>query len=218
MIKRVLLIISAIAIALFFIFSPPLLLLYRLGGYFTPSAEAAQPDGDAWPRLTDVCIGCHGVKGSSLNQGYPSLAGQPAQYVTSQLRDFASGQRANPTMGPLAKTLSEAEIKSVSDYYSKQPALTNRSFEPNPQLRARGEQLVKGGSCTACHGIRLMGHDQFPRLAGQGYDYLLKQLDAFAAGTRSDASGAMKSIAVSLSPEDRKAIANYLANLEPEKK
>jgi cytochrome c553 len=215
--KRILLAVAAIIIGVLFIFSPALLLLYRLQTYVTTSAEASQVDAGAWPRLTDTCIGCHGVRGSSLNQGYPSLAGQPAQYVSAQLHHFADGQRVNATMGPLAMTLSEADVKSLSVYYSRQTPIENRFFEPDPQLLARGAQLVKAGSCAACHGAGLVGHDQFPRLAGQGYDYILRQFDAFATGTRSDASGTMKSIAEAMSPGDRKAISTYLASLNPEK-
>lgn len=205
----------AVVAVLLVVFGPALLGLYRLQNYVTASADAYQADGGPWPHLADVCLNCHGVRGNSLDQGYPSLAAQPAPYVATQLRNFASGQRANPAMAPLAMTLSDAEIKSLSDYYAKQPADENRFFHADPGLRAKGEQLVSGGQCAACHGAKLMGRDQFPRLAGQGYDYVLKQLDAFADGTRVEATGAMKNIAVAMSPEDRKAIANYLASLNP---
>ncbi|MGU7771778.1 c-type cytochrome [Burkholderia sp. MR1-5-21] len=215
--KLAVLSVTGIAVVLLVVFGPSLVDLYRLQRYVTTSAEAYETDGGAWPHLTDVCMGCHGVKGTSLHQGYPSLAGQPAQYVAAQLHNFATGQRANPNMGPLAMTLSDADIKALSDYYARQPAAGNRFFKPDPRLQARGEGLVKGGTCAACHGARLMGQGQFPRLAGQGYDYLVKQLDAFAGGTRSEATGAMKNLASAMSPEDRKAIASYLASVNPAK-
>jgi cytochrome c553 len=60
-----------------------------------------------------------------------------------------------------------------------------------------------------------MGHDQFPRLAGQGYDYLMAQFRAFASDARTEPTGMMKSISTRTSPADLKAIANYLASLEP---
>ena len=53
--------------------------------------------------------------------------------------------------------------------------------------------------------------------AGQGHDYLLKQLEAFAAGTRTEATGTMQRVAAALSPKDREAVAQYLASLNPEK-
>ncbi|GAB3627985.1 cytochrome C signal peptide protein [Pandoraea terrae] len=217
--KRILLGASAIIVALVaIIFGPELLDLYRLQRYIGASAEAYRSDKGPWPHPTDTCIGCHGVNGNSQNQAYPSLAGQPAPYLADQLHKFAGGQRANPNMGPLAMTMSESEIKLLADHFAKQPVGENRSFEPDPGLREKGRQLVEKGACAACHGARLMGHDQFPRLAGQGYDYLLAQFGAFAVGTRSESTGMMKNIAIAASPEDRKAIATYLASLAPENK
>ncbi|NQD91525.1 c-type cytochrome [Pseudomonas sp. CrR25] len=189
--------------------------LYRLMGHIEASSEASQADGGPWPRLADACIGCHGVQGHSQHQGYPTLAGQPAPYLAAQLKRFAGGERANPNMGPLAISLSEAEIEQLSEYFAKQSATENRSYKPDPALREQGEKLAANGGCAACHGEGLLGHDQFPRLAGQGHDYLLAQLDAFAQGRRQDPTGAMTAIAATLSEDDRQALAHYLAALPP---
>ncbi|MCO5397536.1 c-type cytochrome [Ralstonia soli] len=207
--------VAAVVAVLLVVFGPDLLALYRLDRYIDASAAAYQADGGPWPHVTDVCFGCHGDKGNSLHQGYPSLAGQPAAYLQTQLHNFASGARSNPNMGPLAMTMGDAQIKDLAGYFSRATPVANHYFKPDPQLRVKGLQLVEAGNCAACHGAQLMGHDQFPRLAGQGYDYILAQFDAFAAGTRSEPTGMMKRIAESASPEDRKAMANYLASLEP---
>lgn len=187
--------------------------LYLLQKHFENSNQAAELDGGPWPRLSDVCIACHGFKGDSQNQRYPSLAGQPAPYITAQLQNFASGTRSNPYMTPLAMTLSEAEIKALADYFAKQRPGNNASFSPESSLREKGRTLVESGACGACHGAQLLGHEGFPRLAGQGFDYLLAQLDNFASGTRVEATGVMKTVASAASPDDRKAIASYLASL-----
>ncbi|EGD06631.1 cytochrome c4 [Burkholderia pseudomultivorans] len=214
--KRMLLLaVLVVAGALLAVYGPTLLGFYRLQRHVDETAQADDADGGPWPRTTDVCMGCHGVKGNSLNDAYPSLAGQPAQYVAAQLHAFASGQRANPTMGPLAMTMSEAEIARVAAYYAKQAPSGNRYFKPDAQLRAKGEQLVTGGACVACHGTQLTGRAQFPRLAGQGHAYLRAQLDAFANGARSEATGTMQRIAQAMSADDRAAVAAYLASLHP---
>ncbi|OXJ28262.1 cytochrome C [Burkholderia sp. HI2714] len=213
--RIVLLAVLVVAGALLAVYGPTLLGFYRLQRHIDETAQADEADGGPWPRTTDVCMGCHVVKGSSLNDAYPSLAGQPAQYVAAQLHAFASGQRANPTMGPLAMTMSEAEIARVAGYYAKQAPFANRYFKPDARLRAKGEQLVTGGACVACHGARLTGQAQFPRLAGQGYDYLRVQLDAFANGTRSEATGTMQRVAQAMSADDRAAVATYLASVSP---
>jgi cytochrome c553 len=215
--RIVLLAVLVVAGALLAVYGPPLLGFYRLQRHIDETAQADDGDGGPWPRTTDACMGCHGVKGNSLSDAYPGLAGQPAQYVAAQLHAFASGQRANPTMGPLAMTMSEAEITRVAGYYAKQAPLANRYFKPDARLRAKGEQLVTGGACVACHGARLTGQAQFPRLAGQGDDYLRAQLDAFANGARSEATGTMQRVARAMSAEDRVAVATYLASLSPVK-
>ncbi|WP_322087957.1 c-type cytochrome [Burkholderia sp. BCC1999] len=216
--KRMLLLAALVAVgALLALYGPTLLGIYRLQRHIDTTAQADDADGGPWPRVTDTCMGCHGVKGTSLNQAYPSLAGQPAQYVAEQLRAFASGQRANPTMGPLAMTMSETEVAHLADYYTKQVPVDNRYFKADARLRAKGEQLVTGGACAACHGARLTGQAQFPRLAGQGYDYLLAQLDAFANGARSEATGTMQRVTKAMSADDRMAIATYLASVSPGK-
>ncbi|NUO85020.1 MAG: c-type cytochrome [Cupriavidus sp.] len=196
---------------------PDLLGLYRLDRYISASAAAYETNSGPWPHVTDACIACHGVRGNSMHQGYPSLASQPAPYVAAQLHKFASAERHNPTMGPLAMTMSETEINHLADHFARQPAVANRTFTPDAVLRERGRQLVASGNCIACHGGQLMGRDQFPRLAGQGYDYLLAQFDAFADGARSDPTGMMKRIAMAASAQDRKAMASYLASLAPQK-
>ncbi|WP_374104305.1 cytochrome c, partial [Burkholderia sp. E168m23] len=47
------------------------------------------------------------------------------------------------------------------------------------------------------------------------YDYLLAQLDAFATGSRSEATGTMQRVAQAMSADDRAAVAAYLASLSP---
>ena len=212
--KLLMLVVVALALLLA-LYGRDLLDLYRLMRYIEQSTEAYEAEGGPWPQLADACIVCHGYKGSSQHQGYPSLAGQPAAYTAAQLRRFASGDRADPTMGPLAMTLSDAEIAQLADHFARQPPQENRHFSADAALLARGRQQIASGGCTACHGETLMGRDEYPRLAGQGHDYLLAQLDAFASGVRNDPTGFMNRMAAAATPEDRKAMASHLAKLAP---
>lgn len=215
--KRLILMgLAALVVLLVAAYGSELVGLYRLDRYVGESTRAYEANGGPWPQLADACTGCHGVNGNSDHQSYPSLAGQPAPYLAAQLQKFANGGRSSPSMSPLAMTMSTAEIDRLAAHFAKQAVVDNRSFEPDPGLREKGRQLVAVGHCTACHGARLMGQGQFPRLAGQGHDYVLAQLEAFAAGSRSDSTGAMQTIAAGASVEDRRAIANYLAGLRPQ--
>lgn len=186
--------------------------LYRLQSFIAKWSVSYEKDKGPWPNVADECEGCHGVKGNSLYQGYPGLAGQPASYLATQLNNFATGQRNDPTMGPLAMTLTPENVAVLSGYFAAQRAHENKSFRGDSQLAERGGQIVTKSGCAACHGPGLTGTDQFPRVAGQGYDYLLKQLDDFAAGTRRDAGNTMNQLASAWSPDDRQGIATFLAS------
>jgi cytochrome c553 len=67
--------------------------------------------------------------------------------------------------------------------------------------------------CIACHGVDGAGQAQAgnPRLAGLDADYLEKQLDDFASGTRG--SVVMQPTASALSSDERQALAAYYSKL-----
>jgi cytochrome c553 len=65
-----------------------------------------------------ACVGCHQPRGTG-HQIYPRIGGQQAPYVKQQLKNFASGERANDAnrfMRTVAKRLSDEEIDAVSAY------------------------------------------------------------------------------------------------------
>ena len=74
-------------------------------------------------RGVPACMACHGPngKGNPLT-GYPSLRGQHAQYIATQLRAFRDGavwgrgEEANAVMAGVAANLSDAEIEAVSSF------------------------------------------------------------------------------------------------------
>ncbi|HIG65220.1 MAG TPA: cytochrome c4 [Methyloprofundus sp.] len=73
-----------------------------------------------------------------------------------------------------------------------------------------GAGQVKSGSCASCHGAD--GNSMmplFPKLAEQNEDYLVKQLEAFKDGSRSDTT--MNSMVVGLSEQDMQDIAAFYA-------
>ena len=82
-------------------------------------------------------------------------------------------------------------------------------------LDQRGQRVVAANGCAACHGEKLSGGPLAPRIAGQGQLYLSDQLSAFKCGQRTDPTQAMNAMAGTLSDEDIKAVAHYLAKLNP---
>ena len=66
-----------------------------------------------------LCTACHGPEGNApIAPEYPRLAGQPDDYLEKALRDYKSGKRKNPLMGPQAQNLSKDDIKDLAAYFS----------------------------------------------------------------------------------------------------
>jgi cytochrome c553 len=168
-----------------------------------------------WPQPEETCFFCHGTHGQSRNAWYPALTGQPEAYVVVQLHAFANGGRHNPYMAPLAKALTDGQIKALADYFARQAPTRNEAVHVDAALQQRVQSLIQTRSCQACHGAALTGKDQVPRLSGQGEAYLASQLAAFKTGQRHDPSGAMNGVAATLSDEEIRALASYLASIEP---
>ena len=205
-----LLLVPAAAAAI--VYGPDLVNLVQLGREVEQISSEETRIAGPWPRATDACIGCHGDQGNARAQTYPRLAGQPEAYLRNQLQAFASGARSDPTMTPLALSMTERELDAFAGHFSKMPPQPNTTFSGDPARVARGEAVARANNCTSCHGQALEGKDAYPRLAGQGYDYLRDQLMRFKDGTRRDATGAMQALTAGLSQQDIDDLAQYMAS------
>ena len=75
----------------------------------------------AWERNIPECVACHGPSGVGVGDSFPPLAGQSAQYLSSQLTAWRQGTRKNDPndlMGHIARSLTEDEIKAISEYFA----------------------------------------------------------------------------------------------------
>ncbi len=77
-------------------------------------------DAAAGKAKAAVCAGCHGADGNSVNPMWPKLAGQHAVYLVKAIKDFKSGKRKDPMMGPMSAPLSDADIDNLAAYFSSQ--------------------------------------------------------------------------------------------------
>jgi cytochrome c553 len=88
---------------------------------FATASAHAEGDKAAGRKLIYTCAGCHGVPGySNAYPQYPvpKIAGQNEQYIINALHGYQSGERAHPTMGAQAQSLSETDIQNVAAYLS----------------------------------------------------------------------------------------------------
>ena len=181
-----------------------------LAGATTLCARAADPE--ALRKKLEACAICHGADGNSPLPEVPSLAGQPKQFITTQLVMFREGRRLNPPMAALTAEMSNAEINELGGHFAgltMRPTAAAQSDEQQKAGRARAEQL----NCVQCHGPALKGQQHIPRLAGQQAAYLRIQLLGFKEQTRFDMDGNMTSAAQALTPQDIELLAAYLAAL-----
>jgi len=176
------------------------------------AAPALAAGTDAQRQRAAVCESCHGIEGRSQAPDTPSLAGQPKQFITTQLVMFREGNRKNAIMNPIAAPLSNAEISELGSYFSAQPAEpAGKPLAAGAAKAARG--LAERLGCVTCHGAELKGQQHIPRLAGQHADYLRTQLLGFKAGTRFDMDGNMTAAAQALTAADIETLAGYLSAL-----
>ena len=163
-------------------------------------------DKTAAEQKASACAACHGSEGKSNNGQFPNLAAQQAAYLVSQLKAFKSASRHNTIMEPMAASLDDSDINNLAAYFSNLPAVKAGG---DATLAKLGQ--TKATMCLGCHGTTAAGNGQFPRLAGQQSDYILKQLNDFKDGARKNAQ--MQAIAATLSSDDMKALAAYFASL-----
>ena len=174
---------------------------------------ALAADMEALEKKAALCAACHGAQGISTNPAIPSLAGQPQQFITTQLVMFREGNRKDPQMSPIAAAMINAEINDYGTYFTAQaPAAPPSSSMDTARVDA-AQRLAGQYHCVSCHGPALKGQQHIPRLAGQQAVYLKAQLRGFKASTRFDMDGNMTSAAQPLTEGDIDILAEYLAAL-----
>lgn len=172
---------------------------------------------------TKVCSMCHGVTGESTSPMFPKLAGQQKEYLKLQLTDFKGHARSDEkgTQYMWGFThLTDTQIGELADYFSSQSPMKADAGAVNE----RGESIFHKGlpesgviQCNSCHGPDGQGNGQFPRLAGQHADYLIRQIKVFQQTDQRPRGALMKQVTHSLSESDAVAVANYIATLGAKK-
>jgi len=190
------------------------------------ATDTAAVSNSALEAKIEYCQFCHGPSGQGYRGFYPipRLAGQQTEYVENQLRAFVERRRPNPIMSNVAHVLSPAMITALATKF--------RSFNAKPLggapkgLVPTGEKIFQNGvpednvaACAACHGPEALGHEQIPRLAGQLYPYLVKELTNWGKErgqipAHPDTSFIMAPVAHSLTKPQIDAVAAYLSDLK----
>jgi cytochrome c553 len=176
----------------------------------------------------EYCKDCHGLSGQGYH-GYlvmPRLAGQNPEYIENQLRAFVSRTREKELF------VNMAGVHGTSPEIQAALAAHFRDLNPPPfgggprHLTGTGRQIYEDGipqanvpACTACHGPEARGQGLIPRLAGQLYPYILKELtrwdkDRAQSSTADQTTAVMLPIAHNLNKSQIEALAAYLSYLK----
>ena len=185
------------------------------------AARAEEPDAadklHAQKVAVTVCGTCHGPTGNNTQPKFPVLAGQHANYLAAQLKAFRSQTRGDPDaigyMWGMAAEVDDNTIAALAAYYSAQK--TAASPGGDAATIARGREIYQNGitaegvpACSSCHGPDAHGTQEYPRLAGQHAQYILKQLGSFQSNMRNVAI--MHGVALNLRGPEIEAVAAFL--------
>ncbi len=176
------------------------------------SGSIAAQDIERGRKKAEACVACHGPNGNSLQPAFPSLAGQTSRYIYLQLKDFQEGRRKEPQMDPFVKPLTREDMFDLSAFFAAQRLLPTK-FKPDPAKVAKGKAKAEEVLCTMCHLGGFKGQNEIPRVAGQQFDYIIKQMKDFKTAKRTNDAGNMASVSKTLSDDDIENLAHYLVDL-----
>lgn len=172
-------------------------------------------------RYEKTCALCHTLQGWGSPAGrFPQIAGQHASVIVKQLADIRAGNRDNPTMAPFTRSriLQDAqEIADVAAYIEQLPMTAENGKGLGHDL-ATAETLYQD-NCHKCHGVNGEGDPEkfVPRIQGQHFQYLARQLFWIQSGKRRNADRKMFKQLKGYSENEIFILADYVSRLKPEK-
>ncbi|MGH0034151.1 MAG: c-type cytochrome [Myxococcota bacterium] len=180
--------------------------------------EALKLEGDVenGEEAYEICSACHLPSGAGRSDGtFPQLAGQHTTVLIKQMADIREGLRDNPIMYPFASSLIDPqELADVAAYIQTLPIPTDNGRGPGTNLDL-GKKLYDE-NCVECHGSQGEGAAAkfYPVLAGQHYEYMLRQITDIRDGRRRNANPDMVKVVKKYSDEDLQAVVDYMSRLE----
>lgn len=179
----------------------------------------ARSDFSHGEELFSTCAACHRSDGSGTADGtVPAIAAQPFRAIAKQLVDFRGDQRSDERMQHFSDQhhlKGAQDIADVAAYISRLPPTP--SLGQGPGILIQQGSKVYARSCATCHGPAAQGSNgsMSPRLAGQHYGYLLRQISDAIAGRRPNFTSAHEVLLERFDQKDWDAVAAYLSRLGP---
>ena len=181
------------------------------------AALEAMPDMAHGARQFAICSECHGPHAEGNASGWPpEIAGQNRRVIVKQLVDFRAGLRRYDPMERIAGRHVLGSTQDIADVAAYVASLApSPDTTPGPQLSAvKGAELYVA-RCQWCHGARGEGNDSslVPRVAGQQYEYLQRQLRDTIDGRRRGMQPQHLRLIEACSMEELAGLASYMSRL-----
>ena len=182
-------------------------------------AMSLEPNVENGKHVFKLCMACHQTNGWGLEDGsFPQLSGQHRSVIIKQIADIRAGNRDNPQMYPISKESVMGGPQAISDVAAYIDTLP---MDPAPGTgrginEERAEKLFYR-KCAECHGADGSGDAErfFPRIHGQHYEYLLRQIKWIRNGKRRNANPVMVKRVKKMKMEDLELLADYVSRLKP---
>ncbi|MEX1994527.1 MAG: c-type cytochrome [Steroidobacteraceae bacterium] len=185
------------------------------------AAVALEPDLQRGAALFAPCAACHAADGLGTTDGsIPAIAAQHVSVLVKQLVDFRHDRRWNERMRNFASQHNLSgpqELLDVAAYAESLPRWPPLEGGTGEGAALKLGKVVYHRYCAECHGPLGLGelHRMRPRLAGQRYQYLLRQLEETADRMRPGMDVTHVKLIGALFDAERKAVADYLSRLSP---
>jgi len=182
-------------------------------------AMRSKPNLDRGAELFRTCAVCHGpAGGGTLDGGVPRIAGQHRSVLAKQLVDYRHDRRWDLRMEHFADNHHLVDAQAIADVTGYIQSLT---VDVPPGVGA-GELVERGAEiyserCSSCHGRSAEGDAKtfVPRIAGQHYEYLMRQIYDAVDGRRPNFSVAHVRLLAHLDRDDIVGVADFLSRLKP---
>lgn len=181
------------------------------------AALKAKPNLDHGAELFRNCAVCHGSQGGGTTDGgVARIAGQHFSVIVKQLVDYRHSQRWDMRMEHFSDRHLLADAQAIADVagYINHLAIEVPPGVGDGELVDHGAQ-VYAEQCRSCHGRSADGDEKamIPRIAGQHYEYLTRQIYDAVDGRRPNLSKAHVRRLARLERDDIVGLADYLSRL-----
>ncbi|MDT8283022.1 MAG: c-type cytochrome [Gammaproteobacteria bacterium] len=183
------------------------------------------PDVEAGKTTFSVCARCHLPEAWGNTDGtYPQLAGQHVNVLMKQLLDIRNGTRQSSLMYPFVQQRTIGgyqELSNVVAYISTLPMNPVHAQGPwhkgSPEYK-QGKDIYQK-NCSSCHGDNGEGNNAlaYPRLQGQNFRYMSRQLGRIKSGQRI-VHPAMRDIIKNIDFQQLEKAVNYVSYFSVPKK